>query len=155
MGRNPLGLDALDLSGAGRAALAEAAFLVLGQGAVAADVAVLAADDDVDSVLGVAEVADLAHGRSVYPGAAAWLELVLAAVVEAEGDPAAVAEVELLLLLVVVATGLVGGRDHDRVDAEGVDPEDLADLAKAVTLAHLGEVRDGVAVAFRGWLRCL
>ena len=56
-------------------------------------------------------------------------------------------EVELLLLLVEVAAGLVGGRDDDRVDAEGGHAEALADLAEAVALAEVGEVGDGVAVA--------
>src|SRR6185436_6536086 len=50
--------------------------LALRQFAVAADVAVLAADDDVDGVLGVTEVLDLAHGRCVDPGEAAGLQLV-------------------------------------------------------------------------------
>src|SRR6478736_6439897 len=94
-----------------RSAVAEAGDLVLRQGAVAADVAVLATDDEVGLVLG--------------------------AVVEDDRDPAAVAEVELLLLLVQVAAGLVGGRDDDPVDSEGSDAERLADLAEAVALAHV------------------
>src|SRR6476620_11355225 len=93
-----------------RGGVAEAADLVLRQGAVAADVAVLAADDEVDGVLGVAEVADLADGGGVDTGAAAGPELVLGAVVEDDRDRAAVAEVELLLLLVQMAACLVGRR---------------------------------------------
>jgi hypothetical protein len=77
---------------------------------------------------------------------------VFGAIAEDQFYGARVAEVELLLLVVEVAAGLVGGRDDDRVDAERVDPEYLADLAKAEALAHLGEVRDGVAVALRGGL---
>src|SRR6476620_2158171 len=113
-----------------RGGVAEAAHLILGQRPVAADVAVLAADDEVDGVLGVAEVADLADRWGVDPGAAAGLELMLGAVVEDDRDRAAVAEVELLLLLVQMAAGLVGGRDDDAVDAEGSDAERLADLAE-------------------------
>src|SRR5213595_2301572 len=47
--------------------------LALGQFAVAADVSVLAADDHVDGVFGVAEVVQLADGRGIYPGQPAGL----------------------------------------------------------------------------------
>jgi hypothetical protein len=47
------------------------------------------------------------------------------AVTELDLDPPAVHEVELLLLVVVVAAGLVAGRDRDRVDAERVTPSPL------------------------------
>jgi hypothetical protein len=45
--------------------------LALGQFPVAADVAVLAADDHVDRLLGLAQVAEPALGRGVDPGEAA------------------------------------------------------------------------------------
>src|ERR1041384_2678750 len=77
--------------------------------AVAADVAVLAADDYVDRVLGVAEVSDRAHCCGVDPGEAARPKLVAGVVAELDRDPAAVEEVELLLLVGVVATGLGRG----------------------------------------------
>ncbi len=81
--------------------------LALGQFAVAADVAVLAADDHVDRLLGVAEVAQAALGRGVDPGEAARPELLRGAVAELDRDAAGVDEVELLLLVVEVAAGRV------------------------------------------------
>ena len=96
---------------------ARAPVLALGQLAVAADVAALGADDDVDGVLGPA-VADQAHGRGVDAGDPARPELERAAVAELDLDPPAVQEVELLLAVVVVAAGLPAGGEDDRVDAE-------------------------------------
>src|SRR3954452_5184940 len=123
--------------------------LALRQFPVAADVAVLAADDHVDRVFGVAEVVQLADGRGGDPCQAAGLELVLGAVTELDRDVAAVEEVELLLLVVEVAAGREGGRQDDRVDAEGGDAQPLADLAEARPIAEVAEICDGVAVAFR------
>ena len=50
----------------------------------------------------------LAHRGGVDPGGPAGAELVLGAVAETDRDPPAVDEVELLLLVVEVAPGLVG-----------------------------------------------
>ena len=91
--------------------------LALGQLAVAADVAALGADDDVDGVVGSA-VADLARGRGVDAGQPARPERVRRAVAELDLDPPRVHEVELLLALVQVKAGLDPGRQDDRVDAE-------------------------------------
>src|SRR4029077_8189937 len=135
-------------SGARWGVVAEAAALARRQLAVAADVAVLAADDDVDRVLAVAQIADLAHGRGVDPGESARVELVLGAVAELELDAATVHEIELLLLLVQVVAGLIAGRDDDRVGSERGHAQALADLAEPVALAEVVETRDGVAVSF-------
>src|SRR3954447_22565083 len=78
------------------------------QAAVAADVAVLAADDHVDGVLR-ARVQDLADGRRVDAGEAAGAEAVAAAVSELDLDRPGVDEVELLLLIVEVAPTVVAG----------------------------------------------
>jgi hypothetical protein len=117
-----------------------------GQAAVAADVAVLAAGDDVHGVL-VGDVADAADGRGVDAGEAAGGEAVARAVAELDLDQAAVDEVDLFLLVVEVAAGLPAGRHDDRVDPERGDVELLADLAEPVALAHPVDVADGVAVA--------
>src|SRR2546430_3904766 len=53
-------------------------------------------------VLGVAQVADLAHGGQVDSRHPALAQLVLGAVAELDLDPAAVNEVQLLLLVVKV-----------------------------------------------------
>src|SRR5919107_322204 len=84
---------------------AEAAGLALRELAVAAHVAVLAAGDQV--------------------------ERVLAVVVQADPDAAAVHEVELLLLLVEVAPRLEARRDLDRVHAERGHAERAADLLES------------------------
>ena len=81
--------------------------------------------------------------RAALPG----LERVGGAVAELDLDRAPVHEVELLLGVVVVAPGLVAGREGDGVDAEGVDSERPADLPEAVALAHLVDVPDRIAVA--------
>ena len=56
-------------------------------------------------------------------------------------------EVELLLLVVEVAAGLVSGRQGDRVDAERGHAERAADLPEPVLVAHLVDVPDRVSVA--------
>src|SRR5215213_3061341 len=112
---------------AGTARGAEAARLALRQPPVAAHVAILAAGDQVDRGL-VADVLDLAHGRGVHASEPAGAELVLGLVVQADLDPPAVDEVELLLLVVEVAAGLEARRDLDRVDAERRDTQLPADL---------------------------
>ena len=89
---------------------AEAARLALGQLAVAAHVAVLAARDQVERRL-VAHVLDLAHRGGVHAGEPARAEHVLDVVVEGDPHAAAVHEVELLLLVVVVAAGGVSRRE--------------------------------------------
>jgi hypothetical protein len=123
----------------------EATRLALGQPAVAADVAVLAAGDQVDRGL-VAHVLDLADRRGVHAREPARPEHVLRLVVHPNRDPAAVHEVELLLLLVEVAAGLEARRDLDRVYAERRDPERAADLAKAGPVGERVDVRHRVAV---------
>jgi hypothetical protein len=116
------------------------------QTAVAADVSVLAAHDDVDGVA-LADVADAPHGRGVDPRQATLSELMGAAVAEPHLDPAAVDEVELLLLVVVVAAGLPPGREDDRVHAERGHPELSADLLEAVIAAERVKRADRVALA--------
>src|SRR5918999_3583873 len=91
--------------------------LALGELAVPAHVAVLAAGDQVHGGL-VAEVLDLAHRAGVHPGHPAGTEVVARAVAEGHGDAAAVHEVELLLLVVVVAAGPDAGGKLDRGDSE-------------------------------------
>src|SRR6266540_3554034 len=136
----------LPYKSAGLARRAEAARLALRQAAVAAHVAVLAARDEVHRRL-VADVLDLPHRRGVHAGEPARAEQVLRLVVQANPDPAAVDEVELLLLVVEVAAGLEARRDLDRVDAEGRDAELAAHLAEARALGERVDVRDGVAIA--------
>jgi hypothetical protein len=68
-------------------------------------------------------------------------------VAELELDLALEHEIELLLALVEVAVGLVGGRQDDRVDAEGGDAERRADLAEARALAEIRQGGDGPAIA--------
>src|SRR6185503_16757453 len=125
---------------------AEAARLALRQAAVAAHVAVLAAGDEVERGL-VADVLDLPHGGGVHAREAARAEHVLCVVVQADLDPPAVDEVELLLLVVEVAAGLEPRRELDRVDAERSDAQLAAELAEAGALAERLDVGDGVAVA--------
>ena len=69
------------------------------------------------------------------------------AVAELDLDRPAVTEVELLLLVVEVAAGLISGRQGDRVHAESGYAERAADLAEPVLLAHLVDVPDRVSVA--------
>src|SRR4051794_27698799 len=128
------------------AQIAAGARLALRQLPVAANVAVLAAGDHIERGL-VAHIFDLPHGGGIHAREAARAELVLGVVVHADRDPAAVHEVELLLLLVEVAPGLEARRDLDRVDAEGGDAQDAADLPKARPLGQRVDVRDGIAVA--------
>ena len=52
------------------------------------------------------------------------------------------ADVQLLLLVVVVEVALVARRQHDRVDAEGGHAELVADLAEAEAFAHSVEGPD-------------
>ena len=56
-----------------------------------------------------------------------------------EAGRAGVDEVQLVLGVVVVHEALVARRHHDRVDAERLDPERLADLAESRAGAHLVE----------------
>ena len=123
------------VSRAARPGRAEAARLALGQPAVAAHVAVLAARDQVDGRL-VAHVLDLAHRGGVHAREAAGAEHVLAVVVKVICDAAAVDEVELLLLVVEVAAGLEAGRDLDRVHAERGHAQLAPDLAEAGALGQ-------------------
>src|SRR5262249_50887210 len=83
--------------------------------------------------------------RRVDARQAAGAELVRRAVAERHRDAAAVHEVQLLLLVVVVPVRFEAGWHHDRVDAELLDVEPSADLAEAVALAHLLQVADRVA----------
>jgi hypothetical protein len=124
----------------------EATRLALGQPAVAADVAVLAAGDQVDRGL-VAHVLDLADRRGIHAREPARAEHVLRLVVHPDRDPAAVHEVELLLLVVVVAPGGVSRRNLDRVHAECGHAQLAPHLAEARPVAERLDVRDGVAIA--------
>ena len=56
-------------------------------------------------------------------------------------------EVDLFLLVVVVAPALVTGGQHQRVDAECGDAQLAADLAKAIAVAEGVEPSDRVALA--------
>src|SRR3954453_7358580 len=104
------------------------------QAAVAADVAVLAADDHVDGVIG-AGVEELADGRGVDAGEAAGAEAVAAAVSELDLDRPGVDEVEVLLLVVEGASSVVArGKDY-RVDPERANAEREANLAEAVAFS--------------------
>ena len=67
-------------------------------------------------------------------------------VTDLDARRARVDEVELVLLVVVVVEALVARRHDDRVDAERLDPERLAYLAKAVSLAELVERAECVVV---------
>ncbi len=67
-------------------------------------------------------------------------------VTDLDARRARVDEVELVLLVVVVVEALVSRRHDDRVDAEGLDAERLAYLAKAVALAELVERPERVVV---------
>src|SRR5215207_5631307 len=113
---------------------------------VAADVAVLGAHDHVDRV-DVARIVELAVRRRVDACEAARLEAVRGAVAEADLERPAQDDVELLLLVVEVETGLGAGRQDDRVDAEVLDAERAADLAEAGAVADPVDAADGVAVA--------
>jgi hypothetical protein len=68
----------------------------------------------------------------------AFADLVLLAV-ERERRRAAMDEIELVLLVVVVVRPFVSGRKDKCIDAECRDAERLADLAESVTLAELIE----------------
>ena len=67
----------------------------------------------------------------------------------ADLDPcrAAVDEVQLVLLVVVVVEPLVARREDDRVHAEGLDAQRLPHLAEAVALAELVERSERVLVS--------
>src|SRR5690242_21258095 len=69
------------------------------------------------------------------------------AVAELDLDLPLMHEVELFLLVVEVAAGLVPGRHADRVDAECRHPERATDLAEPVLVAHLIDVPDRVSLA--------
>src|SRR5215208_2801750 len=88
----------------------EPAGLAVRKPAVAADVAVLGPHDHVHGVLG-SNVPDLPHRRRIDPGGATGLQQVGGPVAELDLEPAAMAEVELLLLVMEVTPGLVSGRE--------------------------------------------
>src|SRR5215210_8542388 len=138
----------LPYKSAGVAGGAEAARLALGEAAVAPDVAVLAAGDEVERRL-IAHVPYLPYRGGVHASEAARTEDELGVVVQANLDAPAMNEVELLLLLVEVAAGLEPRRDLDRVHAEGGHAELAPDLAEAGAVAEPVDVRDGIAVALR------
>src|SRR5919199_1040048 len=124
------GLDARERSGrAGLPRGPEAARLPLWQAAVPPHVAALAAGDQVDGRL-LADVAHLAHGGRVHPHRPARSEHHAPPVIEAHLDPAPVEEVELLLLLVVVAARLIARRQLDRVHPERGHAKRPAQLAE-------------------------
>ena len=68
-------------------------------------------------------------------------------VVEGHLQSPLVNEVELLLLVVIVAARLVAGRNLDRVHSEGRHAQLAADLAKSRTLGQRVDVCDGIALA--------
>ena len=95
---------------------------------VAADVAVLGADHDEHEIL-IADVDDLARRLRLDVRHAARPELARLAG-KAKLRPAAVDEIELVLVVVEVGAGLDPGRENNCVGAEGCDSEPLSDLAK-------------------------
>src|SRR5918994_940024 len=117
-----------------------------GQPASTAHVAVLPAGREVERGL-FAHVLDLAHRRGVHAREPTRAEHVLAVVVERDPHAAPVHEVQLLLLLVVVAACGVARRNLDRVHAESGHAEPAPYLAEAGPVAERIDVRDGVAVA--------
>src|SRR4029077_7701431 len=122
-------------------------FLLTGADAtVAADVAVLAAGDQVDG-LDVPGVSDLAWRGGVDAREAALLQALHRAVAELHLDRAAVHEVQLLLDVVKVKARFDAGRQDDRVDAERRHAQALADLAEAGAIAEVVEVADRIALA--------
>src|SRR5215211_1242213 len=123
-----------------------AAGLAVGEAPVPAHVAVLAPGDQIHGGL-VAHVPDLAHGGRVHARQAARTEHVRVVLVEGDLDPAAVHEVQLLLLLVEVTAGLDARRQLDRVHPEGGHPELAAHLSKAGTLGQRVHVCHREAVA--------
>jgi hypothetical protein len=95
---------------------------------VAADVAVFGADNDQDEVL-VADTDDLARRLRLDVAEPARPELPRLSR-QPEARPAAVDEVELVLLLVKVRPRFDPGREHPSVRAEGRDPEPRPNLAE-------------------------
>src|SRR4051794_41802796 len=104
-GMERIGSGVCRISGARSAGGAEATRLALRQTAITSHVAVLAPDDQVHGVVG-SDVRDLPHCRRIAPGGAAGLQQMGGVVPELDLDLALVAEVELLLLVVDVTTGL-------------------------------------------------
>ncbi len=123
--------------------------LAQAQHAVAADVAVLAADAHVRRLGAVGGVAQAAHRRRVHARQAAGTERPLLAA-EVELDLALEHQVQLLLALVVVRVGRVAGRQHDRVDAERRHAQRVADLAEAGARAQPVDAADRPAAAVFG-----
>src|SRR5215218_7942887 len=115
---------------------------------VATDVAALRAHDDVHGLL-VPGVAHEAHRRRVDAGKPAGAEHVPRTVAELHLHASRVDEVQLLLLVVEVRPGLDPGRQDDRVHAERLDGELLADLAEARALPEVRKARHRVAVTRR------
>src|SRR3954467_12976022 len=93
-------------------------------------VAVLAADDEQHELVGVACVPELARRRRLGVEEPALAELASLAA-DLDAGAAAVHEVQLVLLVVVVKEPLEAGRIDDAVDAERRDAERSADLAEA------------------------
>ena len=96
-----------------------------------------------------AAVAGYDSGRRVHVSDAARLEKLVASVAETHAHTAAVDEVQLLLLIVPVPPGNETGRQHNRVDAEGRDPEFLTHLTKAGAVVHVVKIADRPSVAMR------
>src|SRR5215210_1231041 len=134
----------LPYKSAGPARRAEAARLALGEHAVAAHVAVLAARHEVERRL-VAHVLDLSDGGGIHARQAARSEHVLGVVVQGDLHPPAVHEVELLLRLVEVPAGGEFGRQLDGVHPECRHPELAPHLSEAGTFPERVDVRDGIA----------
>src|ERR1035437_9402645 len=109
--------------------------LAVGYAPVSAHVAILAAGTHVDGIL-VADVARLAQGGGVDAREGALGQALDGAVAELHLDRAAVNEVELLLGLVRMKSGLIADGHDDRVDPECGHVQALADLAKSVAIAE-------------------
>ncbi len=97
---------------------------------VPADVAVRAADAQVDRVFGVARVAQHPDGVGVDAGESTGTEQLARAVAELELDLPGMDEVELLLALVVVAPALLVPRLTIALTPNAVTPSSWRTLRK-------------------------
>jgi hypothetical protein len=122
--------------------------LIVDRLAVATHVAVPAPDNEHDR-LAVADVLHLAVCRGIDTRDAARGQGVCRAITEAELDRAGTHKVGLLLVVVEVRAGRIPGGEHDRVDSKRGHAELATDLAKAGSIAHLVQARDGVSLCSR------
>src|SRR5262249_47234025 len=111
---------------------------------IALDVPVLAADDEEHEVLVRRDVGELSRRRRLDVHHPAGTELACLAL-HLDSRGAAVDEVQLVLLVVVVGEALEAGRVDDDVDAERSHPERVPHLAEARALAQLVDRREAVS----------